>query len=609
MNYKEFLKNEYVESSFDSPIGELHFSKERNLYSALQKRFRVLSKESQQTFSQYCENYKDWKEAYDNILIDARKSVENSINDVKAYCISQGMFDINGDKIYELAVKNKQFDYFEEQYNTFKNEADSTMQALQQKSQANSYQIENRDKWTGTDTKSSLQAGALNLAEGAALNILSAWSESNEEKAADKELNRKFRASISELSRGILFASYRFVFIVINEINNNENDDIDLTNVIPTDEEKEKVSNILENLKSGFIGDEQIPEICRNLFDTNPYDSNLYEFLADKYGDDGNLTALAEFFDVSGYTNYKLQKAISYVIEKTKTLPEGGDFTDEEIIEFRGELEKYCESIFLAKEDAKWAFDLVDNWVIDHAKDYIAKNVQDNSDEEEVKQVRAYLVSYFEKMSVDNKYSAELINNLDDKLQKIDEELRTVDGFLCTTREKAQEAKAELPKIQEFMQSISQPDLSSTLLYEKELLEKKELFENTFSSELKVKYLETIDGYHKEFERKFCSTKLFKSAKDRTQAAQERALQFCKDRLITNMEQYEKCVSDLKEYIEPNLGITFEEATEAQEYLEKKRIKITEGGSMLFSKAGKKLLNKTGDLMNKTEKKLNRFLK
>lgn len=37
MNFNDFISNEYVDKEFDSPIGKITISKERNIYNELKK--------------------------------------------------------------------------------------------------------------------------------------------------------------------------------------------------------------------------------------------------------------------------------------------------------------------------------------------------------------------------------------------------------------------------------------------------------------------------------------------------------------------------------------------------------------------------------------------
>lgn len=54
------------------------------------------------------------------------------------------------------------------------------------------------------------------------------------------------------------------------------------------------------------------------------------------------------------------------------------------------------------------------------------------------------------------------------------------------------------------------PTSESLLDYEADLLEKKVEFEEQFQSELKQKYLDKLNGYLSDFDKKFCTTEPLK---------------------------------------------------------------------------------------------------
>ena len=157
---------------------------------------------------------------------------------------------------------------------------------------------------------------------------------------------------------------------------------------------------------------------------------------------------------------------------------------------------------------------------------------------------------------------------------------RTVDQVVCETREGADLAHSELEGIREFMRQISEPTSDSLLDYESGLLEKKKEFEEAFQSELKQKYLNQIEKYLTDFDRKFCSVGLFKKV-DRKQAGRDRALKYVKKLDCSSPDKVAEAYRMLEEFL-PKVGITLEEAVEAVQYLEKKK-----SGKGLFGSVGK----------------------
>lgn len=148
---------------------------------------------------------------------------------------------------------------------------------------------------------------------------------------------------------------------------------------------------------------------------------------------------------------------------------------------------------------------------------------------------------------------------------RLDLEYRTVDGFVCETRESADLAREEVNEIHEFMKNIVPPTKESLIDYEEELLAQKQEFESTFQSDLKKKYLAQMDKYLKDFEGYFCNIGFMKTV-DRDTAARERAMKFAKACKITSKEDAEKFCAELKEFL-PKLGLTEEEGSDAIKYI------------------------------------------
>ncbi|MBO5344583.1 MAG: hypothetical protein J6A51_01675, partial [Clostridia bacterium] len=151
-----------------------------------------------------------------------------------------------------------------------------------------------------------------------------------------------------------------------------------------------------------------------------------------------------------------------------------------------------------------------------------------------------------------------------ERLEELDLLYRTVDEIVFETRDEADLAKKELIEIQEIMNDIQSPTKESTLSYENELLEKREKID-AFQTSIKNKYLEKIDNYLSDFDKKFRKEGFLSTGMTREQAGNERALQFAKTLSVNTYEELDNAkvtlVANLPEY-----GITAEQATLAFQY-------------------------------------------
>ena len=277
-----------------------------------------------------------------------------------------------------------------------------------------------------------------------------------------------------------------------------------------------RAQRIINNLKSGSIADENVPEICKEVFTLDPYNLGIYEYLFSKYGDDGSLSALAAYFDIKEFINTKDEQALQYV-----------------------------------------------------------KNNQGETEEDAIK-AKELLIEYCKKINLKINDNLKCIKYINALIEDFDLKYRTVDEVVCETREGADFSREELPKITEFMKDISPLTSEPCLPYEKHLLAKREEFQNLFSSEVSKKYLGIINDYLDKFDKEFRNTRIFASV-SRQQAARDRALRYAKGLNFSTLEQYEEAYNKFKNFIELNLGITIDEAVEARQYLEKKKSKLTRG--------------------------------
>ena len=117
------------------------------------------------------------------------------------------------------------------------------------------------------------------------------------------------------------------------------------------------------------------------------------------------------------------------------------------------------------------------------------------------------------------------------------------------------------------------PPASESLLdYEADLLEKKADFEEQFQSELKQKYLDKLNGYLSDFDKKFCTTGLLRKV-DRRQAGKDRLLKAMKKADTSSLEKIEETSKNMEELL-PKLGLVQEDTAEAVQYPEKQKDKI-----------------------------------
>lgn len=150
-------------------------------------------------------------------------------------------------------------------------------------------------------------------------------------------------------------------------------------------------------------------------------------------------------------------------------------------------------------------------------------------------------------------------------LEEREKALNTVDGVVFPSREAAALARSEFAEIRDIMQPVAAPTSDSLLDYEQDLLERRSRLEG-YQTAVKDKYLALTQKYLQEFDEKFRKVSLLKTAATREEAAKERALKFVKSKTYTTVNDVEAARAELIALL-PRLGITAEQAEEAERYL------------------------------------------
>lgn len=539
MNFNDFINNEYVEKEFDSPVGKIKIPKGRNIYNELKKWYEQLACTAVNSFIEFYDSYSNCYDIIKKAPVDFQQSIAVIIDDIKDTLINLGQFDWDYDTIYEYAVNAGCSDQFNERLDAIVKQVVSINNDVELQKQYRQHRKDNRGRWQGgtfggnaiNAVSHQMDIAAMNMASGAVHSIANAAGNFMTELQAESDLKALFKDENVKLLliEGVYLSSLSMMFVFIKLIG------IDYNWGTVDDYDSSKAQRLINNLKSDSINDEKVPDICKEVIALNPYNLEIYEYLFAKYGDDGSLSILTNYFDIDGFTNTKDEKALEYV-----------------------------------------------------------KNNQGETEEDAIK-AKKLLIEYCKKINLDVNDNFECIKYINSLIADFDLKYRTVDDFVCETREGADFSRKELSKITEFMKDISPLNSEPLLPYERNLLAKREEFKSLFSSEVSKKYLEIINDYLDKFDKEFCRTKVF-SYVDRHQAARDRALRYAKGLKYATMEDYKESYKKLEKFIEPNLGITLDEAIEAKQYLEKKKNKLERGNPLDMSNISNSLNDFGGTL-------------
>ena len=485
MLFKEMLEKEYIEKDFDSPVGVVHISKERNIYNALKKKYLSLGKQAIDNFTEKYKQYKDYKDMWQNTNRDFQESIAVCIEEMSQDLISMERYDLDKNAIFQRADEGGALNPFYDNYYAIIERLSDIQDGLEA---ARNYR-EIRKKYSSDKIMASVQNFA-----GNQMSKVSANADSRGVFEDPNTLN-----SLLMGIAGVSFCLHKELISLLTESG------VTVQWDYPDSESATTATRLLNNLKSGAVPKEKEAELYLQIFDLNPYDGAFFECIFDNYGDkDGSLGKLAEHFGIE-LLNYKDKCALQYVKDNQGT-------TEEDAVKAKEQLLQYCEEITLP----------------------VADDLQ--------------CMQYINKLLYD-----------------FDLAYRTVDGVVCETRDGADFAREEFEKIKEFMQPITPPTSESLLDYEENLLAQKKVFEETFQSELREKYLEILNQYLNDFDAKFCKYGLLKSG-DRKQAGKERLYNLVKKQPATTPAEIDAAYEYMKSLL-PKVGLEEREAEKTLQYL------------------------------------------
>lgn len=531
MLIKEMLEKEYASKDFPSPIGSVCVTKERNIYNAVRNKYQKLAEEVLATFTEIYSGFKDCNDILDKAQIGFQKSIVYSIDEIKKDLISIERYDLDYDTIYEFANEQGVLDTFYEALDGVSEEILNVYGNLEAQKEYRQARKDNRSRWQGGTLSAGggnminayghqLQLASMNAAEGVAHSLFNAIGNANDTRKANNHLREIFNNPNTKgtLSKGVYRAAFQLHYALIALL---QDSGLNIVWDCPNSEAIDTGNRLLNNLKSGAVPKEKTNELYLNIFDLNPYNTDLFHNLLDVYRDkEGQLGVLSDYYGV-GLNSYKDECALKYVKDNQGT-------TEEDSVKAKEMMLKYCEEISLNPTD-----------------------------------------------------DLECVQYINKRLFDFDLQYRTVDEVVCETRDGADFAREELSKITEFMEQISAPTSESLLDYEEDLLAKRKAFDETFSSELKEKYLNKINVYLADFDKKFCSMGLFKSG-NRKEAGQERLLNLVKKHDVSSPEEIDKAYDYMRSLL-PKVGLEENEAEKTIQYLQSCKDEL----ALLFIKANR----------------------
>ena len=509
--------------TLNTPIGVYTVSAKCNRANALKQRYKVFAAMAVEHFKEAISNYDDISDFINNGDKDFQESIVPAMEDLHSAFISVDDFEKDYQTMFDMANKQNLLDPFDEAFGYLIARAQRIADDLQDEKDYRQYRKDNRSRWVGgtiggntlNAVNTQMKIGAMNAAGGAAHGLVNAAGNLMSEIEAERKLKNLFESDSvrNSVLQGVYDSVLNLRFVLIKEAGGKKK----FTVISQADEEK--AQRLVNNLKDGMIKDEKLAEVCVSVLDTDPYNADFYNYLFEKFGDDGSLHELATFFGIDTLIAYKDEKALEYV-----------------------------------------------------------KNNQGETEEDSHK-AKELLKEYMESIRLDYDENLSCVTYIDTLIADFDRQYRTVEGVEHETRDGADFSREELPKIHEFMEDVHPLQGEPLLPYEKALLVKKEEFDGLFSSEIAQKYSAIIQGYLDKFDKAFLKVGLLGTS-NREEAKKKRALKYAKGLKYQTVEEFDRQYATFCQFILDNLEISIDEATEAKAYLDKKRDKLINGSTL-----------------------------
>lgn len=218
------------------------------------------------------------------------------------------VFDVTVEQLLEMYIENNYcvwedaFTEIDEKY----------LEIVLEKQQMEEYRRSRKDcrgKWIGGGfgfggaIKGALQAGAINMATGAAHSLVNGIGSIGTSIKASSQKDKIYndKNTFASLREGLYNSILNLHYLIIEIANQH---DIDSIKICISDEDENNSDSIMENLKRYDVDEDKRISLLRQAIYSNPYNEEAYVYALDVLGDaNGEIEKIANYFgrDLAGY--------------------------------------------------------------------------------------------------------------------------------------------------------------------------------------------------------------------------------------------------------------------------------------------------------------------
>lgn len=559
-NLREIM-NEY-DNEVTFPFLENNFvvTKERNIYNQLRLKYKEIANRAEVDFAKRLEKYSTPEALHKGVSYDFLYSLKEGFDEVTKDAISVDCYTFDMEAVTKLCIKKKYFDSFDKAVSDYKLEYAAILAKYLDEA-SNVYDSISNHPYLQTATiggsladvaANQMKTDMVNTVIGEIYAADATSQVANIADKSDKEVAKFFSDPTpkNKIIDAVWECAFNLRLVITNVLN--EECDLKLSGWI-SNEDSTKAESMYNNLKSIQLPEEKEKELALSILQLNPLKYNYYKTFLIKYLDNAKeIMAIADFFCVNlsgaiksileeyaennlGSSFDDIKKCRELVKAKISQLcfPTGSDELAENVLQKQSAVllsdylknnmgETRAETLACFDRVLKIAEDIdfdekysisayqpfnekmedLDNKLIEELNSWIDNNI--GTTEDDAHKCREQLEKQINEQVLQPEKAVQLYQKIDDRLKKLDEEYRTVEGFTFPTRDSADETKAIIEQYKDILYK-----LPTEFIYRVDYTEQIERIKEVPLIEKLIAHFTSIYERHlKEFDKKCKNAKL-----------------------------------------------------------------------------------------------------
>ncbi len=506
-NLKEILDEYNKDVEFPFLGGTLIILKERNIYNQLRFKYNRIADSAKSDFSRRIEKYSDPKSLIDGIPQDFLLALKNGLDELTKDAISIDCYSLDMEAAVKHCIKKGYFDSFDKAVNEYK-KAYVAILTKHGMAMANTYEdAENHPYLQVATIGGSLGDVFANQMKAELTNAVigGIYSSAADEKVtqiagmAAEELAQFFNDPTYEdnIIKSVWTCANSLRFVISNYLNTEYK--LELGGWV-TNADSTKAESMYNNLKSIQLAEDKEKELALTILQLNPYNRSYYKTFLYRYLDNAReILNIADYFHINmsyvmkeimreyaakhiGSTFEDIKKCRKLVKDKIAEIglsddsdelaevliqEKSANIINKYMIENMGETrtevlecfykmgdiedeiqfdEKYSDRAYEAFNEK---IEILDNELVEQLTKWVDDNI--GTTEDEAHKCRDELTKQIKEQDLNPEKVTGIYKTIDDRLKKLDEEYRTVKGFIFPTRESADEVKAVIDEHKELL--------------------------------------------------------------------------------------------------------------------------------------------------------------